>query len=226
MTCAIPSSASHWNAQLNLALMPVARKVWQFGVSPRPAAAQRRLTMRNAGRRKPWRNTKKRSSSCSIEQAQSCCAEDAMRSTGCRAEGISSRQARPAIGADRAMLWKCSNEYSDPIRIRAETTLSLQPAPTLNLGRSCAGAYPTGSLGRRLKSGFLRWAAIAGHKRKQIEIPSMFGVFTTWLKPLSFARFGGRSTSAAGFACFLNCPAGSQRPRLCRSGIAVSVLSN
>src|SRR5579859_7264474 len=33
--------------------------------------------------------------------------------------------------------------------------------PSLNLG-SCAGVYPIGSLGRRVKSGFLHWASVAG----------------------------------------------------------------
>ena len=124
---------------------------------------ERKSRRQSARRRKSWRNTKKRSISCSIQPEQSCCAESAMRSTGCKAAGISSRPARPAIGADRAILWECSSEYSGPIRIRVETTPSLQPGPALNLRRSCAGAYPTGDPGRRLKSEFLRWAAIARH---------------------------------------------------------------
>jgi hypothetical protein len=78
----------------------------------------------------------------------------------------------------------------------------------------------------RAESRFLRSAVIAGHKRKEIEIHSQSVVFTTWLMPLSFPRCGGRSTSVAGFACFLNSPAASQKPRSSRSGIAELPLSN
>jgi hypothetical protein len=47
-------------------------------------------------------------------------------------------------------VWECSGEYSNPIQIRMETTLSFQSDRSLNL-RSGAGAYPIGSVGRRAR---------------------------------------------------------------------------